>query len=316
MFEQFVNVLAVGALLLAAVKTYLIANKLWSRKHDRVVAESISVWAQLIGIVTSLPFMIRYVLIDGDYMSLANMTINLALTVLYLMIGVGLWLSLDGEMGLWTKAKRALRLERKESLNLIYALIRPAGASIILDVLRKIAMIDNDLDDKEKALIQEFADAWNIRIDFHYEDELTTEQTTEQLYVDLRNRVADYLAISPDRTQASQFLDIVRSLVGVDEIISSEETFILDEIRGMVESYVHRDGAATVFSVIVVPQSPEERAAIQALLPNVTPQPRWGGNVYSAGEYHSRPFAEMISEKYQVLSFFSTVKVIDAPAGG
>lgn len=314
MFEQLINVLAVVALLLAAIKTYLIANKLWSRKHERIVAESISVSAQLIGIITTLPFLVRYLIIDGDYMSLANMAINLALTVLYLMIGVGIWLQVDEEAGLWAMAKRALRLERKESLNLIYALIRPAGARIILDVLRKVAMIDNHLDEKERAFIQEFADAWSINIDFDDLRQHASVQSTSQMYIDLHERVADYLAISPDRTQASQFLDIVNSLVGVDQTTSKEEIFILDEIRGMVETYVHSGEVATAFNVILVPQGPEEHAAIQVLLPNVTPEPKWGGNIYTAGKYYSRPFAEMISEKYQVLNLFSIVKAVEVPA--
>ena len=65
LFEQMIDVLVVGAIGLTMVKTYLIANKVWSRKHNKDVSESVSVSAQLIGIMTSLPFMIKYSLIDG-----------------------------------------------------------------------------------------------------------------------------------------------------------------------------------------------------------------------------------------------------------
>ena len=44
-FEELINVLTGGALVLALITSYLVANKLWSRKHEKVVAESISVWA-------------------------------------------------------------------------------------------------------------------------------------------------------------------------------------------------------------------------------------------------------------------------------
>lgn len=72
MFEQLISLLVVGAIGLTVVKTYLTANKIWSRKHKKEVSESVSVSAQLIGIVTSLPFLIKYTVIDGDFMSLAK----------------------------------------------------------------------------------------------------------------------------------------------------------------------------------------------------------------------------------------------------
>ncbi len=127
LFEQLINMLIVGAIVLTVVKTYLTANKIWSRKHERVVSESVSVSAQLIGIVTTLPFLIKYTLIDPDLMIFSNMSIKLALTLFFLMIGIGLWVRMEGREGLWSKVKRALKLEKEESLDLINALVRPAG---------------------------------------------------------------------------------------------------------------------------------------------------------------------------------------------
>jgi len=310
LFEQLINLLVVGAIGLTVVKTYLTANKVWSRKHKKDVSESVSVSAQLIGIVTSLPFLIKYSLIDSDFMSLANMSIKLTLTLFFLMIGIGLWVRVEGREGLWSKVKRSLKLEKEESMDLINALVRPAGARTILDILRRLAMIDRDLDEREMAFIQAFADRWNINIDFRKAFESADEQTTDQMHIDLREKVSEYLAISPDTTQASQFLDILNSLVSADQNISGEEQFILDEIKGMIENYISEGESKAVYSVIVVPQDREERASIRALLPDVNSRAEWGGNVYYAGVYHSRPFAEMISEKYQGLNLFSTVKTV------
>ncbi len=308
LFEQLINVLMVGAIGLTVVKTYLTANKVWSRKHKKDVSESVSVSAQLIGIVTSMPFLIKYTFIDGDYMSFANMSLKLGLTLFFLMIGIGLWVRVDGSEGIWTKVKRSLKLEKEESLDLINALINPAGAKIMLDILRRLAMVDKDLDEREKEFIQDFADNWNIKIDFHKEFELASEQPTEQMQIELRNKLSDYLAVTPDRQQVAQFFDIITTLVSVDENVSTEEKFILDEIKGMIETYVSGEQAKMTYNVIVVPQDREERTTIRVLLPDVTPKAEWGGNIYFAGSYHSRPFAEMISEKYQKMNLFSTVK--------
>ena len=310
LFEQLINMLIVGAIVLTVVKTYLTANKIWSRKHEPVVSESVFVSAQLIGIVTTLPFLIKYTLIDPDLMIFSNMSIKLALTLFFLMIGIGLWVRMEGREGLWSKVKRALKLEKEESLDLINALVRPAGARTILDILRRLAMIDKDLDEREMAFIQAFADRWNIKIDFREAFDSETDQATDQMHIDLRKKLSEYLSISPDKDQASQFLDIINSLVSVDQNISGEEQFILDEIKGMIESYINAEQSKTAYSVIVVPQNREERASIRALLPDVQPRTEWGGIVYCAGVYYSRPFSEMVSEKYQGLSLFSTVNTV------
>ena len=86
LFEQLINMLVLGAIVLTVVKTYLTANKIWSRKHKRAVSESVSVTAQLIGIMTALPFIVKYLVIDRDYMSLTNLSIKLGLTLFFLMI--------------------------------------------------------------------------------------------------------------------------------------------------------------------------------------------------------------------------------------
>ncbi len=312
LFEQLINLLVVGAIVLTVVKTYLTANKVWSRKHKKDVSEAVSVSAQLIGIFTSLPFLIKYMFIDSDYMSFANMSLKLALTLFFLMIGIGIWVKADGHEGFWTRLKRSLKMEKEESLDLINALIRPAGARVILDILQRLAIIDKPLDEREMTFIQGFADNWGIKIDFREEFEAVAEQPTEQMHIELRDKIFQYLAILPDRVQASQFLDIINTLVSVDQKISDEEQFILNEIKGMIENYIHQGEQKTTFSVIVVPQDRDERAAIRVLLPDVTPRAEWGGNVYYAGMYHSRPFAQMISEKYQKLNLFSTVKTVTA----
>ena len=238
------------------------------------------------------------------------MSIKLGLTLFFLMIGIGLWVRVEGHEGFWHKVKRALKLEKEESLDLINALVRPAGARTILDILQRLAMIDKHLDEREMTFIQAFADRWNVKIDFRKEFDAANEQTTDQMYIELREKVSEYLSISPDKTQASQFLDIINTLVSADQNVSGEEQFILDEIKGMIENYVSEEESKAVYSVIVVPQNKKERASVRALLPDVTPRAEWGGNIYYAGVYHSRPFAEMISEKYQGLNLFSTVKTM------
>ena len=309
-FEELIDVLTGGALVLAVITSYLVANKLWSRKHEKVVAESISVWAQLIAILTMMPFIAKYLLLDHDYMSFASLAVRVVMALFFLVIGIGMWVAVGRRENFWTKTKRALKLENKESLDLVNAIMKPSGASIMLDVLQKLALIDKQLDEREREFIQEFADRWNIKIEFEALLEKTTDTPTEQLYFEARERLTTYLSISPERTQAAQFLDIIDLLIGIDDTVSEEEQFIVEEIRGMLETYINEGESEQTYSVVVVPQDDAQRDAIKTLLPNATSHERWGGKVYSAGVYHSYGYADMISRKYQALNLFSTVKAL------
>ena len=55
LFEQLINVLIVGAIMLTVIKSFLTANKIWSRKHEKDVSESISVSAQLSALLPPFP---------------------------------------------------------------------------------------------------------------------------------------------------------------------------------------------------------------------------------------------------------------------
>ncbi|NNF61451.1 MAG: hypothetical protein HKN06_08995, partial [Gammaproteobacteria bacterium] len=77
---------------------------------------------------------------------------------------------------------------------------------------------------------------------------------------------------------------------------------------GMIETYINDGEASDSYVVMLVPQRAEKIAAVRALLPNVEPKNEWGGDVYYAGIFHSRPYALMIAQKYQALELFATVK--------
>ena len=59
---------------------------------------------------------------------------------------------------------QALKLEGKESGDLITNMIRPKGAKKIIDILHKLAAIDDDIAQEEIDLINQFSEKWNIEI--------------------------------------------------------------------------------------------------------------------------------------------------------
>jgi hypothetical protein len=59
-FEYVLEAFAYDGVAIALVKADLVANKIWSRKHERVVAESISVAAAMLGLLTAAPFLLKH----------------------------------------------------------------------------------------------------------------------------------------------------------------------------------------------------------------------------------------------------------------
>jgi hypothetical protein len=175
-----------------------------------------------------------------------------------------------------------------------------------LEVLRQVAMIDQVLDDGEVEFIQKFTQAYGF--------EYSVEEMRERLlqgektdFVRLRQSVSDYLTLEPSHLQAARLKDLLTVLVKIDEEISAEETLILAELNGLFTSYLNEDADITPFTVWLVPQNEEQDQAIASLMPPLPRQETSGGFAYLAGAYYSKEYAEMISNKYRTLHFFTTV---------
>ena len=50
-FQQAIHILAYGVIGFSVVEVYLTLNKLWSRKHIKEVADSISISARTVGMI-------------------------------------------------------------------------------------------------------------------------------------------------------------------------------------------------------------------------------------------------------------------------
>lgn len=59
-FQKVVYVLAFASIGFTFTRAYLASNKLWARKHESKVAESISVTAELIGLIPAIIFALNY----------------------------------------------------------------------------------------------------------------------------------------------------------------------------------------------------------------------------------------------------------------
>lgn len=312
-FIVFIDVLVTVAVLLTTVRMYLQVNKLWTRKHETAVAESISIAANFLGMSVHIPFMARFLLIDNNIPAAINSLIVFTGLSTMSVIGTGLWVRSNKGVGLFTLLLRNLNLERKESGNLIKALLRPSGADKIITILKKLSAIDNMIDEKEIALIKRFAEEWQIA-DLDLKPGAVENVTSLS---DLRRCMDKYLRISPPKEQAAAVSDLVRALVEVDGAVQHEEALILAEMEGMIEQYVLGDESERkMYEVLIVPQSDSQFNAAKELLPNVEYEVHRGGKAMVGGKFFSKEFAEAMCQKYITLGLFSTVEAIENGENG
>src|SRR2546427_767450 len=87
------------------------------------------------------------------------------------------------------------------------ALNRTWGAKKIVEILSQVALIDDMLDDKERAYVEKFAQAWGIPLSW---DAVLNERVPGDKvnFLKLRKNVSDFLATTPPRSQVLQLADV------------------------------------------------------------------------------------------------------------
>ncbi len=66
LFEKFIGVLVSSALIFSVIKGYLTVNKIWSRRKNEEVANSISIVAAMLGFAVGFPFLLNSLIITQD----------------------------------------------------------------------------------------------------------------------------------------------------------------------------------------------------------------------------------------------------------
>ena len=301
-FDHFMQFLVTISLVVSTVTTYLVINKLWSRKGHKEVAESISISAALLGLLTGIPFLVQFALIDHRWAATGSSALGIVKGVVYVLVGAGIWVHEYRGQGFLSLFVRALKLERKESADLLKALAQPKGARELMDVFRAMAEVDKDVDEREIELMRLFARRWHVDL-----PDLAAgrrEQGSDLLQV--RQKVDAYLAVSPPAEQARELVDVLQLFVQADEKVTREEELMMEEITGMISQYAATgDDAGGMHEVVIVPQDDAQTEAVRSLLPGVEPKHARGGRVFAVGRFFSPRYADMVCEKYIALGLFT-----------
>src|SRR5690606_8400267 len=106
----------------------------------------------------------------------------------------------------------------------------------IISILHQIAMIDDDIDRKEREIILRFANQWNIE----YSEEDFNKNRLEgdsYNYIKLRDTLVSYLSDSPPKEQILHLRRLIAEIIFVDNKLSEEEALIQDELYGIIDQY-------------------------------------------------------------------------------
>jgi hypothetical protein len=307
--NKVIAALVTSALLFSLFQFYLKLNKVWKRRKISEVANSISIVASLLGFATLVPFLLNSILITADYPSSVKYILGLILAIAFSLISMGYFVDENKGVGFFTLLGRALKTEGQESGDLISDMLRPKGATKIIDILVKLAAIDDDIAKEEIDLINQFASKWDIKI-----PELKPgkpDQVTN--LVELKSLVQSYLDEGPDIEVTEGLVDLINMMAEADDEVTKEEEMAVAEFTGMIAHYVgsEKGGKMNMYEVNIVPQDDKQINAVKEILPELDVVIDRGGKVFKVGRYFSEDYAEAVCEKYITLGLYSvTSKVV------
>ncbi|MGB5209536.1 MAG: hypothetical protein WBO47_04925 [Gammaproteobacteria bacterium] len=304
--QQVLTSLAILGLLISVVISYLKVNKLWARRHIKEVAESISVVAAILSLFTTLPFLIKFVVIDQDYVAAGKFLLSLLVFFVFFLVGIGYWVKRQENPGLWGLLRRAIANERGEISYLIHSFTKPREAPAILRILRLVSLVDQHLDARETEILQSVARPWGI----HPEEFTNGQDVGDSADIgEVRQAFTDYLGLHPEHDQVEKVVDLIRFMIHADRQVTTDEAIVLDEVSGAASAYLSSKGArAEMYEVLLVPQRAEHFERVNELVTDPVLHPRAGGEAYVAGTYYSESFARAICRRFQRRDFFSTVE--------
>lgn len=271
-FKSVVQFLTGIAILISIVNLYFKANKIWKRKHEKEVAESQSIVAlgseALLYILWGVSFAL-----SRDWGALADNAVGMVETGFFIIIGSGMFViqKKHSKKSFWQMIKDSIHMERKEAAYLLKSLSGKGQAEKIIKILKNIAWIDNDLADKEKEMILNFASSWNVKLS---EAELLSKPKSDDgneisPFKLLKKSLEDYLNEEPQASQVKEVKKLIHDMIDADGRISREEDIIIGELDGLICEYLNEPNPK--YHVIVIPQQQEHREIVEMIVKTLDP---------------------------------------------
>ena len=301
--NKIIAFLVTSALFFSIFQFYLKLNKVWKRRGIKEVANSISIVAALLGFAVGFPFLLNSLFISGDYPAAGKSVLGLGMAVMMTLISMGYFVDENRDKGFFRLLLDALGAEKSESTDLLSAMLRPHGATKIIEILTQLAAIDDDVAQEEIDLINDFAERWRIEI-----PELKVGKPDKVTnLVELKELVQSYLNEKPDVEVAQNLVDLINMMAEADDEVTEEEAMAVGEFTGMIAHYVSQEegGSIDAFEVVIVPQNDKQSEAVKDIIPNISSVKKQGGEIFVVGTFYSEDYANAVCAKYISLGLFT-----------
>ena len=306
--NKVIAFLVTSALFISIFQFYLKLNKVWKRRTIAEVANSISIVAALLGFTVGFPFLLNSLFISGDYPAAGKSVLGLGMAVMMTLISMGYFVEENKGKNFFRLLFDALGAEKNESTDLLSSMLRPQGATKIIEILTQLAAIDEEVAQEEVDLINDFASKWRINIP---EIKVGAPGKITNL-VELKALVQSYLDEKPDVEVAQNLVDLINMMAEADDEVTDEEAMAVGEFTGMIGHYVSQEkgGSIDAFEVVIVPQNENQSNAVKELIPNIDSVKKQGGEIFIVGTFYSEDYAEAVCGKYISLGLFTnSIKV-------
>ena len=303
LLRQIVESLTVIGVLIAALTAFLKINKIWSRRHIKDVSESVSVSAGVMSLAVTIPFLLKFTLLEPDAAAAGRYAISLVACVVFFLVGVGVWVDKREGRSLWKRFTSAMRSEGDELQSLLLGVSQRQEAEIVMKLMGHVAWIDGHLDPREIRVIETLAAQHGLRGSDVYRKPVSERAD----FGAVRDEMVHFLATGPERDRVAVVWRLIQHLVRIDSVANTQEQLILEELRAIVAHYLGERTDERGFEVLVVPQRSRQRERIQQMMDGDEIKRRGGGEAYVVDTCYTAPFAREVSHHYRELGYFSAV---------
>jgi uncharacterized tellurite resistance protein B-like protein len=182
--------------------------------------------------------------------------------------------------------------------------MHPASREELVNLLKRLAEVDGEVSKEEAELVNRVAREMNI--DVVIEPHPVTEARTVRL-LNIRSALQQYLETSPPSQNVEQLEHLLIQLTDADGSDHADEQSAMEEVRGLIHSYIEDNASMAPFRVLLAPQNEDQISRINTLLSNAPLHTSAGGPGVTAGEFHNREYADAICKEYRNLGFFCVV---------
>ncbi len=295
-----VSIIAWITLALITIESYLRANKVWKRKHKKDVAESISLIAQGVGLIT-LSFFIASSYIEQSFNGLVSSGIWLSMTMFMVLVGSGFWVTDIRANNFWKKVKLYLMKETSELGNLASSFTSPNEREDIREIILKIALLDQKITSVEKEILDEVLHSWDDSIDYVALEKFSQNHEPSEVHnilSGLNQSISHYLSSSPAGDQVSKLADLIQLLIHSDKQQTDDNKLLITEVLEQLNSYILNSSNVEQYCVLVIPNNQQSLQTIQQAYPDLNSEPNNELPYLIKTGFHTKKMADIYRNNY------------------